>query len=162
MPVQTTYTAEHERGFEGQIEDTQVYNVYSKVAEGSDIPFGRAVVRGTGDEQAVLPSTTGEDLLGVTVTTTAWTTQLDGSRVYEEFREMNICNFGMLYVYTETAVVPGDPVYFRHTAEAAPLDVVGRFRNDDSGTNADLIANCTFESTTGAGEIARIRIGYGS
>ena len=124
----------------------------------SNIAFGRAVVRGTDDNQALLPSTTGQAFLGVTEMTTAWTEQADGDHLYEEYRKMNIIDFGMVYVYTEQSVVPGDSVYFRHTADTAPLDIVGRFRKDTSGGDADQVIGATFETTTAAGEIAIIKL----
>lgn len=158
MPVQTAYASEHEALYEGQRVNLELANITSKVAEGSDIAFGRAVVRGTADNQCQLPSTAGEDFLGVSEFTTAWSETADDLHVYTENREVNIFDFGKIAVYTETAVVPGDPVYFRHTAAAPPLDIVGRFRNDADTANADLIANATFESTTGAGGIAIIKL----
>ena len=58
MPVQssTDYSAAHNAAFEGQRANLGLINIKSKVAQGSDIPFGRAVVRGTADNQAILPS----------------------------------------------------------------------------------------------------------
>lgn len=158
MPVQTSYTAEHAAAFEGQTADLGVKNIISRVAESSDIAFGRAVVRGTADNQALLPSATGQSFLGVTCMTTAWSENASDLHLYEQYREMNIINFGEIYVYTEQSVVPGDSVYFRHTADTAPLDVVGRFRKDTSGGDADQIIGATFETTTAAGGLARIRI----
>jgi hypothetical protein len=158
MPVQTTYESEHDAGFEGQRVSFELTNITSKVAEGSDIAFGRAVVRGTADNQAQLPSTTGEDFMGVTEMTTAWAENSSDLHLYPEYREMNLIDFGKIYVYTEQAVVPGDPVFFRHTAATAPLDVVGRFRKDADTANADQIPGATFETTTAAGGIAIIKL----
>lgn len=158
MPVQTTYSATMNAAFEGQRATLELTNVMSKVAEGGDIPFGRAVVRGTGDDQAKLPTATGQLFVGITEMTTAWAENGSGLHLYEQYREMNIIDFGSVWVYTEQAVQPGDPVYFRHTAAAAPLDVVGRFRKDASGGDADLIQGATFETTTAAGGIAQIKL----
>lgn len=158
MPVQTSYASEMEEAFEGQRANLGLVNILSKVAEGSDIPFGRAVVRGTGDGQALLPSTTGQAFLGVTEFTSAWAENGSNLHLYAQYREMNIINFGEVWVYTEQSVVPGDDVFFRHTADTAPLDVVGRFRKDTSGGDADQIVGATFETTTAAGGIAKIRI----
>lgn len=158
MPVQTTYGAEHEALYEGQRVNLELVNITSKAAEGSDIAFGRAVVRGTADDQCILPSAAGQGFLGVSEFTTAWSETAGDLHVYTENREVNILDFGKIAVYTETNVVPGDPVFFRHTAGVAPLDIVGRFRNDADTANADQITGATFESTALAGEIAIIKL----
>ncbi len=158
MPVQTTYEAERPAGFEGQRATLDVVSIISKAAEGSDIAFGRAVVRGTADDQAQLPSIAGEDFLGITEMTTAWSQDENDLHQYDENREMNIMRMGEIWVYTEVAVVPGDPVFFRHTANTAPLDVIGRFRKDADTARADQIPGATFETTAGAGELAKVQL----
>jgi hypothetical protein len=160
MPVQgaSDYNATHDPGFEGQKVDLQLTNIVSKVAEGGDIPFGRAVVQGTADAQAKLPSATGQTFLGITEMTTAWAENASNLHVYDQYREMSIIDFGEVWVYTEQSVVPGDAVYFRHTAEAAPLAIVGRFRKDSSGGNADLVQGAKWNTTTAAGAIGKIKL----
>jgi len=157
-PVQTSYLAEQVAAFEGQRSDLGLINITSKVAEDGDIPFGRAVVRGTADNQAKLPTTGSQAFMGITEMTTAWSENASNLHLYERYREMNIIDFGLVWVYTEQSVVPGDAVYFRHTADTAPLDVVGRFRKDASGADADLIVGASFESTTAAGGIALVNL----
>ena len=155
-PVQTTYSAEHAAAVAGQRSDFGLVDIVSKVAEGSDVNFGLAVVRGTGDKQAKLPSAAGQSFLGVTEYTTAWAANASDIHLYAENREMNILDLGRIYVVTEQAVVPGDPVFFRHTAPGA--EVVGAFRKDADTANADQIQGASFESTTGAGGIAQIQL----
>lgn len=157
MPVQTTYEAERPAGFEGQRATLDTVSIISKAAEGSDIAFGRAVVRGTADDQAILPSIAGEDFLGITEMTTAWSQDENDLHQYDENREMNIMRMGEIYVYTEQAVVPGDPVFFRHTAGAGG-SVIGRFRKDADTATADQIPGATFETTAGAGELAKVQL----
>ncbi len=161
MPVQssTDYLAAHGAGFEGQKVDLQLANITSKaVEEALGIPFGRAAVRGTGDEQVLLPSAAGQAFIGITEMTSAGVENCDGVHQYEYQREANILDYGIIYVYTEQSVVPGDSVFFRHTADTAPLDVLGRFRKDLSGGDADQIIGATFESTAAAGAIAKVKI----
>jgi len=160
MPVQdsTDYLAAHGAAYEGQRSDLGLINVTSKVAEDGDIPFGRAVVRGTADNQAKLPTATGQSFVGITEMTTAWSENASDLHVYPQYRGMNIINFGEMGVYTEQSVVPGNDVFFRHTAGTAPLDVVGRFRKDLDTNKADQIIGAKFESTTAAGGIAKISI----
>lgn len=158
MPVQTSYTAEQAVAFEGQKSNLGLANITSKVAEGGDIPFGRAIVRGTADNQAKLPTATGQAFIGITEFTSAWSNNANDIHLYSQYREMNILDFGEIWVYTEQSVVPGDAVYFRHTADTAPLDVVGRFRKDSSGGDADLIIGAAFETTTAAGGLAKVKM----
>lgn len=158
MPVQSTYTAEHPVAFEGQRVNFELTNTTSKVAEASDIGFGKAVVRGTKDDQAKLPTATGQDFVGVVTHTTAWTQESGQPPVYNRYREMNIIDFGKIWVITEQAVVPGDDVYFRHTAGTSPNDIVGRFRKDADTDKADQIMTATFETTSAAGGLAIIRL----
>lgn len=158
MPVQTSYEAEHSAAYEGQRSDLGLINITSKVAQAGDIPFGRAVVRGTADNQAKLPTAGGQGFLGITELTTAWSENASNLHLYSQYREMNIIDFGEVWVYTEQSVVPGNAVYFRHTADTAPLDVVGRFRKDASGADAELIVGASFETTTAAGGIAKVKL----
>ena len=160
MPIQTStdYLAIHAPGYEGQIVEMQLTNIVSKVAEGGDVPFGRAVVQGTSDGEGKLPSATGQLFLGITATTTAGTENTSDLHVYAQYREMNIVDFGEVYCYTEQSVVPGDAVYFRHTADTAPLAIVGRFRKDSSGGDADLVQGAKWDSTTAAGVIGKIKL----
>lgn len=160
MVVQASsdYTAEHAAAFEGQKANLGLANIKSKVAQDSDIPFGRAVVRGTADNQAKLPTAGSQGFLGVTEMTTAWSENASNLHLYSENREMNILDFGEIWVYTEQSVVPGDAVYFRHTADTAPLDILGRFRKDASGSDAELVVGASFETTTAAGGLAKLKM----
>lgn len=158
MPVQSSYEAEHSVAFEGQKANLGLTNISSKVTQDGDIPFGRAVVRGTADNQAKLPTAGSQAFMGITEMTTAWSENASNLHLYEQYREMNIIDFGLVWVYTEQSVVPGNAVYFRHTAAGSPLDVVGRFRKDAGGGNADLIVGASFESTTAAGGIALVNL----
>lgn len=158
-PVQTAYSANIEPAIEGMRADlSAVFDVISANAEGSDIGFGRAVVRGTSFDQAVLPSAPGQELLGITQRTTAWSVNENDEHLYQQYREMNIVNFGRIWVYTETAVNVDDKVFFRFSSETAPLDVIGRFRSDSSGGNAQQIAGAAFKSVAEAGELAIVQL----
>ncbi len=158
MPVQTSYAANISAAAEGQKSGLGLTNIISATAEDSDIPFGRAVVQGTGDNQCKLPTAAGQIFLGITELTSAWSVNAAGDHLYSENREVNIIDFGEVWVYTEESVVPGDVVYFRHTAGASPIDVIGRFRKDSSTGDADLVAGAAFRTTTAAGGIAKIKM----
>lgn len=156
MPVQTAY-ANIDAAFEGLIADMNPQEVVTKIAEG-DVAFGRAVVRGTADDQAILPSATGQALVGVTAYTLGAYAH-DTEDIYADTEEMNVVRSGYVWVITEQAVVPGDSVFFRHTAGAGGT-VIGAFRKDVDTASADQIVGATYETTSGAGELALIRKPY--
>jgi hypothetical protein len=54
MSVQTTYTKNVPVAYEGLVADNNPERTISKVVETAAIPYGRAVGRGTGDDQVVL------------------------------------------------------------------------------------------------------------
>jgi len=157
MPVQDAYAAEQDAAQEGQRADLGLIDVISKAAEGSAVDFGRAVIRGTSDDQAKLPSAAGQAFVGVTEYTTAWSANASDIHLYEENREMNIVSFGRMWVITEQAVVPGDDVFYRHTSGGGGT-VIGRFRKDADTATADQIDGASFETTAGAGALAMIQI----
>lgn len=157
-PVQTSYTAEMAAAFEGQRSNLGITNVTSRVAESGDIPFGRAIVQGTADNQGKLPTATGQVFIGVSEMTTAWSENASDLHLYSQYREMNIIDFGEVWVYTEQSVVPGDDAYFRHTADTAPLNIVGRFRKDASGGDADQVIGAKWMTTTAAGGIGKVKL----
>lgn len=156
MPVQTTYSSEHTAGFEGQRADFGLTNNFTKACElAAGINFGRAVVRGTADDQATLPTATGQDFIGFTNQTTAGQANSSDVHLYQQYQSMNIMDFGPVYLYTETSVVPGDKVFYRHTAKGGNT-VIGRVRNDADVNTADEVKYATFESTASAGSLALV------
>jgi hypothetical protein len=157
MTVQLSYTAEQVKAFEGQRADFGIIDIISKSAEGSNIYPGRAVVQGTEDGQAKLPSALGEEFVGITEYTTAGEREtIGGDFYYLENKEMNVIDVGRVWVYAETSVTYGDKVFYRFTANIAPLDVIGRFRNNSDTGRAIEIKGAKFISTAGAGELALV------
>ncbi len=155
-PVQTAYTAEQVVAQEGQRADLGLIDIISKTAEDSDFEYGKAVVRGTGDNQALLPAAGSVDFLGITEFTTAGVANASDEHLYEENSEMNILRKGRIWVVTEDACVPGDDVYFRHVATGA--EKFGALRTDADGTDATQIAGATFETTAVAGGLAIVQL----
>lgn len=152
--VQSTYNNQA-IGFPGGLADSSLSNIISKIADVA-IPYGFGVVRGAAENGVKLPTATGGEFMGVAVSTTAG--QANGSDVfqYEIDSSVNVGDMGVYYVITEQAVVPGNPVFLRHTVNAAL--VPGGFRKDLDTDKADAITGATFESTTAAGELAIIKI----
>ncbi len=156
MPVQdsTDYLTNHLEGYAGQRVDLTLFNIDSKAAEGSDIPFGLAVVAGTSDDQCALPSAAGQRFLGISEYTSAGVVNNDDEHLYEENREVNIVTFGKIYVEAEVTVTTGDQVYYRHTAAGA--EVAGSFRNDSDGGDAELVVGAIWSRGATVGTVAVI------
>lgn len=155
MSVQTSYELEHIDGFVGQFADLQLTNVFSRTVETAEIDFGLAVVRGTADDQCILPSATGQFFLGITARTIAGTADTAGDRKYQPEESANILDEGVIYAICEDGCTPGDVVYFRHTTGTGT--VIGALRTDADTATADLIPNAVWETTTAAGEIGRVK-----
>lgn len=159
MPITTDYSLFHDPGFEGQRVDLQLTNVFTKSCElAAGINEGRAVVQGTADGQATLPSATGQELLGFTNLTSAGQATGTDVHLYQQYKSMNVTNVGPMWLFTENSVTPGDKVYFRHTALGGNT-VIGRVRSDADTNTCDQIEGATFRTTTAAGEMAIVWLG---
>ena len=156
MPVQTSYDSEHAEGFVGQLADLQLTNVISRSVETTEVDFGLAVVRGTADDQCILPSATGQFFVGITVRTIAGTADTAGDRKYQPNESANLLDEGVIYAICEDGCIPGDDVFFRHTVNTT--EVIGALRTDLDTDKADQIANAVWVTTTAAGEIGRVKL----
>ena len=155
-------------GLEGQIASA-TYNVIRGTLQellngmNTNLPFGRAVVTGDDPRKLVLPSATGQQFRGITVINDSWgideMSYLAGENIgFPVGTPVDVLTWGDIHVWVETAVNIGDMATFRHTAEADPLDVLGRFSNAPSA-NHDAVPNGRFVTgTTGAG-IAVLNLG---
>ncbi len=156
MSVQTSYPTGFEPAVEGQQANNASQDLTVRSAEG-EIPFGRAVVRGTADRQAKLVSGSSDKFLGVSLRIVGVENPLGGELTkYDDKEPASVLRKGYVWVVTEQAVVPGDDVYYRHTAPGS--EKLGQFRKDADTSNATQLANATFETTAEAGKLAVIRI----
>ena len=155
-------------GYEGQIATAQPFmellgslpEVYN--ADTDIIPFGRVIVTAaaTSNDDAILPSAAGQNILGISYLTENYEKDANGDPGYPLLCPVGYIRHGDIYVIPETAIVLGDPVFYRHTDEVAPAtyDARGRMRNDASGGNADALPNARWLRASAAGEINIIRI----
>ena len=114
---------------------------------GAVLAYGRALVWDAGNSRYGLPSATGQPFKGIIKRTTIYENATD-AQSYNGFPDGRMFDYipsGDIWVYVETAVNPGSPVFFRHTANGAGKDVIGRFRADNDGASSTVD-----EITTGA------------
>lgn len=148
MSVQTVTTQNIRRSLAGILEGFQEMEKGSFLAEDALIGYGKPVVRGTDPErQAKLPSADTDVLLGITIRDLAIENTSVGSNLseYSEGDVMSVLREGSINVVAEEAVVPGDPVYFYHTANAGK--VPGDFVKAPDATFTTLIPGATWELT---------------
>lgn len=140
---QTTnpYTIQANRGLPGLLADGG-HDVFlrSRAPEGANLAFGLGVEAGTDPETQVV-AYAGNAFGGVTSKTHALQREteelgLDGAVIGET---VSILRKGRVWVQTNEAVAPGDPVFCVNTGADA-----GQFRNDN--TNATAVASAEFVS----------------
>lgn len=161
--AQTSVSYSTGRAYEGMLattERTQISGNLNDFINGgtTPLPIGRVVVRKPSTTgELVLPSATGQVVLGITFADpfniqTTVSNLLTGTEVGYPIGELvPFYTKGTGWVYVEAAVAYGDRVFFRHTASAAPNNVLGRFTNATSA-NHDQLPQAVFRSnTTGPG-----------
>lgn len=135
---QTAYTTYQSIGFAGQLADNGDHEVLSYInAEASaNMPFGIALKKGTGDQDAKLPAASADvtaaySLIGVAV----HTHQVDPGHVASSpvgagappKYAVNVLTRGRILVQVEEAVTPTSPVFVRFAAGAGGTQL-GAFR----------------------------------
>jgi len=110
------------------------------------IPFGFGVVKGTTDDDLLLPVNSGSVFMGVAVIQNIEkraSYSLDASSRFgcPVDHELAYAMQGVIAVYIDQTVVKGGPVFCRHTANGS---VVGTFRADVDTANALSITNATW------------------
>lgn len=164
MSVQNTYNFNPRIAVEGHHYSTAIDDSTTKVTEGA-VPFGRAVVQGTNpDGQIKLPAGAAPKFYGVALRSVGLenpyvaTGATAGERIsYLAKEAAKILRAGYVAVFTEQAVTPADPVFYRHTAGAGGTEL-GRFRKDADTNTAVKIEGAAFESSATAGSIVKIRL----
>ena len=138
--MQTEYTQEPERAFQGLIADGGPIDIVTRTLElAAGIPFGIALEPGTDPALEVAPTTlTGFVFVGVAAhshTREDLTQALDLG--ISDNEPVNVVRKGRVWVPIEQAVTPyTSPVFIRHTVNGA-LDQLGAFRVDADTARAD-------------------------
>jgi hypothetical protein len=170
--MQLTYTQNPAVALEGALADTTTKHADSFIAEGSAIPAGSFVVKGTADHQAKLPASSAElaagRQLGFTIysptreqsrnVSAGFQGQIsDGAVSFQERETIGVLRRGRIYAVVEDAHDFGDPVYIRHTANGGNTRL-GGVRTDADTANATLVPGAVIRSTGVAGALAVIEI----
>lgn len=151
------------KAYEGMLATTEQTRVKGNLndfinSSGAVLPIGRVVVKKPSTKgELMLPTATGQIVLGITfadpfnIQTTVSNLLTGVEAGYPVGELVPFYTMATGWVYAEAAVAYGDKAYFRHTASAAPNNVLGRFTNAASA-NHDLLPQAVFRSdTTGAG-----------
>lgn len=131
MPVQTSVLQSFATGFAGMRADTSPCDVLSAYnREGSALPFGLALIKGTGANDVKKPTgaTVAADLLGIAEFTHAYKNyDLSNADGIPAGGMVNLARKGRYLVKVEEAVSVGDTAFVRIAAGAGGT-VLGSFR----------------------------------
>lgn len=161
--VQTAYSFNPVVAIEGSQGNYSITDITTRVAE-AIVPYGRAVVRGTTDRGILLPTLSTQEFLGISLAIFGVENPYSpppGSPLqqtqYNQYDQATVVRKGYVYMYTETNVLPGDPVYYRYSANGGNT-VLGRVRNANDAGHTNLMPNATFEQTALAGTFVLVRL----
>lgn len=154
---QLAYNNKSAIAFDGLIADLEDSEIVSRAngEASAAISFGRAVARSS-DSEVVLPTATGNHIVGVSVHSHAHDNRASAGATPTGVNPndmVSVMRQGVVWVTPEDAVVEGGAVYVRHAA-----GTLGRFRGADDGANASLLANARWRTSAGAGELAMLEL----
>ena len=142
--------------YEGSIASSGVLEVRAlRNILSTPLAYGRAVVHsvlsGANDNDAQLPTATGQLLLGISkfVGIDSYFVDAQGNVGIRPNAAFDAIWKGNIGVFVETAVALDDPVYFRHTPNGANV-ALGRFRNTADSASTGTGATGTVTLTAGA------------
>ena len=148
MAVQTTYLTEQAAAFEGMIANTEPNVLISRTVESAAIGFGKAVKQGTGDGQVIAASAAADVFRGITVRDQSAHGTADSFPVGSSALVMTK---GVIWVTAFDTVVAGAAVYMRVVGGS------GKFT--DTSTDNLPIPGAIFDSSGGANDLVKIRLG---
>jgi hypothetical protein len=160
--MQTTYGTTPEPGLPGQLYDLSPMTKDSYInAAGADLPFGIALAKGTGDQDAILVAADTAKILGIAIHSHAYDNQaLSGTAGIPDDRMLNVVKRGRVWVRVEEAVTKGDAVYVRYANGVADATKTqkGSIRKSADTSTAVLLAGATFYTSAAAGAMAVVDI----
>lgn len=107
MSIQPNYNATLDRGYQGQIADTRLSDMVSRICASPSIGFGLAVIKGVEDNEVALG--VGGKFVGLTVRDVALPAANEDA--YKEGNTVGVMVKGTMFAQAIVAVDGGDPVY---------------------------------------------------
>jgi hypothetical protein len=122
-----------------------------------DLPFGRAVVQGTGARGALLPSTSDDIVVGIIVHGHSYGADDLGDLGPLPLQSVDVLNHGQCWVEVAGSVSIGDRGYVHYAG-----DQLGRIGGEDiSDTTFDTAAQIRFlTAATTAGDLALVEVDF--
>lgn len=159
MPVQTSVPTAFAVGYAGMRADTSPCDTLSAYnREGSALPFGLALIKGTGPNDVKKPTgaTVAADLLGISEFTHAYKNyDLSGTDGIPVGGMVNLAKKGRYLVKVEEAVLVGDTAFVR-IASGAGGTVLGSFRKSADTATAISWTGVKFLTAAAANGLAVI------
>lgn len=145
------------KAVEGGLADAGFTDLVTRYADVA-IAFGKGLVT-AGPDKSALPSATGFVFDGVAIMKHKAQQNSTNSAQYEANEAISTMRKGRVWVLAEQQITSvDDPVYLRHTANGGTT-APGRFRIDADTSNADLISQARWlTTTTAADELALLEI----
>jgi hypothetical protein len=169
---QTSYSIEHAGAYEGgRATSGPCVAVAGLNKQGAEVKFGRFVALVPGGSNANLTGLKPNDyvpfgllaggaskILGVLIHDMAHEDTIpQGVQGVADGKMGSILKQGTIYVKAEVAMLPGDPVFVRHTANGGNTDL-GLIRNDADTANAVQVTQAEVMGTRDANGLVAIRI----
>ncbi len=156
--MQLNYPAGMEPGFPGmKLDLTDDYVRSHHNAEASaEIPFGVAVAQGTHPEAAILPTSAGARIIGITLHSHVYARPEEVGDVGVKPKvTLNVLSRGTCWVRTESAVVVGARPFVRFAAGAGGTQL-GAFRGDADTATAVELTGGRFLNSASAGGLVQV------
>ncbi len=151
--------------YEGQIANLELAIIRTGVNADSTngiLTFGRALVKGTGDKDLILPVDANSVLMGIAVATdtfekrSSFSINSDGDLGYPLYWAVSYLVRGIIGVKVQQNVTPASAVYWIHTPQTGQRK--GQFRADADTNRAVQITNARFLKSGTAGSVVPLSI----
>ena len=155
-PDLTTYGGRlRDLGYAGQIVDSQPVVIESKINDlAVAIDFGVAVARSAADDTCKAPTVDGDKIIGISVRHAIRVADVSGNVTYAQRDSVPILKDGYIWAIAAETTVRGDTVI----SKTATNGTLGSLTGGAVGAGRVAVPGATWETTTTAGQIGKIRI----
>lgn len=149
MSVQTSYSINQTKALPGGIADLNPKDVVSRLVETSaGIPFGRAVGRGTAENQTVIGSA---NFIGISIRSLdREATNSSGDIQYDQYDTCGVMQRGYIWADCPSGCSPGNAVKY--------VTATGVLNSGTASAGETQVDGATWETTAAAGEVGLIRL----